>query len=87
MGKDNIMRKLKFLLYRKSLGIFFFVRPLLEYADVVWDNCTDYELKTLTKSVSNRSNQTSIFLKSYIKKLTGKNLKLDALSINYVFLS
>ena len=30
---------------RTSLEIiyFSFVQPLLEYADVVWDNCTDYE--------------------------------------------
>ena len=41
------MRKLKFLLDRKSLQTiyFSFIRPLLEYADVVWDNCTDYEVE------------------------------------------
>ena len=50
-ARINIMRKLKFLLDRKSLEIiyFSFVRPLLEYADVVWDNCTDYEFKALEK--------------------------------------
>ena len=39
------MRKLKFQLSRKSLQIIFFsfIRPLLEYADVVLDNCTQYE--------------------------------------------
>ena len=38
----NIMRKLKFQLDRKSLQTiyFSFIRPLLEYADVVWNNCT-----------------------------------------------
>ena len=47
----NIMRKLKFLLDRKSLQTiyFFFIRPLLEYADVVWDNCTQYEVDELEK--------------------------------------
>ena len=47
----NIMRKLKFLLDRKSLQTiyFSFIRPLLEYADVVWDNCTDYEVEELEK--------------------------------------
>ena len=47
----NIMRKLKFLLDRKSLEIiyFSFIRPLLEYADVVWDNCTLYEVNALEK--------------------------------------
>ena len=40
----NIMRKLKFQLDRKSLQIIYFSRifPLLEYADVVWNNCTQY---------------------------------------------
>ena len=41
----NIMRKLKFILDRQSLqAIYFsFIRLLLEYADVVWDNCTQHE--------------------------------------------
>ena len=45
------MRKLKFLLDRKSLQTiyFSFVRPLLECADVVWDNCTQYEVEELEK--------------------------------------
>ena len=47
----NIMRKLKFVLDRKSLQTiyFSFIRPLLEYADVVWDNCTQYEADELEK--------------------------------------
>ena len=28
---------------------FTFIRPLLEYADVVWDNCTLYEVNVLEK--------------------------------------
>ena len=45
------MRKLKFTLDRKSLETiyFSFIRPLLEYADVVWDNCTQYEVDELEK--------------------------------------
>ena len=41
----NIMRKLKFQLDRKSLQNIYlsFIRPLLKYADVVWNNCTQYE--------------------------------------------
>ena len=41
----NIMRKLKFQLDRKSLETIYlaFVRPLLEYADVTWDICSQYE--------------------------------------------
>ena len=47
----NVMRKLKFQLSRKSLQIiyFSFIRLLLEYADVVWDNCTQYEANELEK--------------------------------------
>ena len=47
----NVMRKLKFQLNRKSLQIIFFsfIRPLLENADVVWDNCTQYEANELEK--------------------------------------
>ena len=45
------MRKLKFILDRQSLqAIYFsFIRPLLEYADVVWDNCTQHEANELEK--------------------------------------
>ncbi|MCG8047724.1 MAG: reverse transcriptase domain-containing protein [Candidatus Thiodiazotropha endolucinida] len=47
----NIMRKLKFKLDRKSLETIYtaFVRPLLEYADVIWNNCTQYEKTELEK--------------------------------------
>ena len=47
----NIIRKLKLTLDRKSLETlyFSFIRPLLEYADVVWDNCTQYEVDELEK--------------------------------------
>jgi hypothetical protein len=40
----NIIRKLKFKVDRKSLEHMYFsyVRPILEYADVVWDNCPNY---------------------------------------------
>lgn len=45
------MRKLKFKLDRKSLEIIYttFIRPLLEYGDVIWDNCTQYEKLELEK--------------------------------------
>ena len=44
----HILRKLKFILDRKSIEIIYtsFIRPILEYADVVWDNCIQYEIKT-----------------------------------------
>ena len=44
-----IMRRCKFLLDRRSLQTiyFSFIRPLLEYADVVWNNCTQLEAQEL----------------------------------------
>ena len=48
----NVMRKLKFRLDRKSLETIYiaFIRPLLEYDDVIWDNCTQYEKLELDKT-------------------------------------
>ena len=48
----NVMRKLKFKLGRRSLQTIYisFIRLLLEYPDVVWDNCNQteaYELETI----------------------------------------
>ena len=45
------MRKLKFVLDRKSLQTiyFAFIRLLLEYADIVGVNCTQYEENELEK--------------------------------------
>ena len=45
------MRKLKFKLDRKFFEIIYiaFIRPLLEYGDIIWDNCTQYEKKELDK--------------------------------------
>ena len=47
----HVMRRLKFILDRKSLQIihFAFIRPLLEYAYVVWHNCSMYESNELEK--------------------------------------
>ena len=47
----NIMRKLKYELGRKSLETIYmtFIRPILEYADVLWDNCTQQEKQDLEK--------------------------------------
>ena len=47
----NVMRKFKFTLDRQSLEKIYvsFIRPLLEYADVVLDNCTKYEVNALEK--------------------------------------
>ena len=46
------MRRLKLILDSKALQTvcFSFIRPLLEYADVVWDNCSQYESNELDKN-------------------------------------
>ena len=45
------MRKLNFRLDRKALETIYmvFIRPILEYADVVWCNITKYEEDELEK--------------------------------------
>ena len=45
------MRKLKFKHDRRSLQTIYisFIRPLLEYADVIWDNCSQTEAYELEK--------------------------------------
>lgn len=47
----NLLRSIKFTLDRKSLQkiYFSFIRSLLEYADVVWDNCTQQQCNALEK--------------------------------------
>ena len=47
----NIMRKLKFKLDRRSLETIYLtlIRPLFEYGDVIFDNCTQYEKQELDK--------------------------------------
>ena len=50
-SRINIMRKLKFKLDRKSLETIYltFIRPLLEYGNNIWDNCTEAEKQELDK--------------------------------------
>ena len=47
----NLMRKCKYDLNRKALENIYisFIRPVLEYADVIWDNCTQQEKRDLEK--------------------------------------
>ena len=49
----NILtRKLKFKLDRKSLEVIYtaFIRPILDYGDVIWDKCAQYEKMKSKKS-------------------------------------
>ena len=46
------MRRLKFTVRRKTLNQIYvsFLRPTLEYASVVWDNCTQHDKDRLEKN-------------------------------------
>ena len=79
----NIMRRLKYELDRKSLEIIYttFIRPILECADVIWDNCCDYEKQELEKiqieaariaSGTTKLNQFKICTKRLVGKLSKK---------------
>ena len=48
----NLLRSLKFTLDRNSLQkiYFTFIRTVLDYADVVWDNCTQQQSDELEKN-------------------------------------
>ena len=48
-ARINIMRKLQFLLDRKSLETIYisFMRPVIEIADIIWDNCTQNDKQEL----------------------------------------
>ena len=50
-SRVNAMKKLKFDFDRKSLETVYltFIRPILEYGDTIWDNCTQYEKNELEK--------------------------------------
>ena len=74
------MRKFKFQLDRKSLEIIYtvFIRPILEYCNEIWDNCTQYEKDDLEKIRLKRlellQELLSWFqLKIFTAKLDGKN--------------
>ena len=50
-ARINVMRKLKLQLNKNALEkiYFAFVRPILEYADVIWNNCSSQEKQELDK--------------------------------------
>ena len=66
------MCKLKFLLDRRSLEIKYvsFIRPLLEYADVVWDNCTLYALEKVDLEAARKVTRTLHIWKKRVKKIS-----------------
>jgi hypothetical protein len=47
----NVLRKFKFTVDRQSLETIYFsyIRPILEYTDIVWDNITKHMCEKLEK--------------------------------------
>ena len=52
----NLLRKVKFRIHRNALEkiYFAFIRPLLEYSDSVWDNCST-ECKAQLEAIHNKA--------------------------------
>ena len=50
-SRMNLLRMLKFTIDRKSLETIYFtyIRSLLEYADIIWDNCSQQECNEIEK--------------------------------------
>ena len=50
-SRINLLRMLKFTINRKSFATIYFayIRSLLEYADVLWDNCTQQQCNEIEK--------------------------------------
>ena len=89
----NVMRKLKFKLDRNSLEIIYtaFIRPLLEYGDVIWDNCTEYEKKKIWIKYRVRllellrEQQSSSHLVLYLMKFAGNHWNKDGKIIDLLY--
>ena len=47
----DILSSLKYKLSRKTLNIMYtsFIRPVLEYGNIIWDNCTESQVEQLEK--------------------------------------
>ena len=71
----NILRKFKFILDRKTLEkmYFTFVRPLLEYADVIWDNMS----MSRNKQIENVQLEASRIVTGSTKLVSLNNLYME----------
>ena len=83
------MKKLKFKLDRRSLETIYliFIWPLLEYGDVTFDNCTQYEKQELDK-IRNEAARIAtgttklVSLTARTMKFVGKHINLGGIIIN-----
>jgi hypothetical protein len=71
----NILRKFKFISDRKTLEkiYFTFVRPLLEYADVIWDNMS----MSLNKKIENVQLEASRIVTGGTRLVSLNNLYME----------
>ena len=71
----GIMRNLKFTLNRKSLNQIYlsYVAPLLEYASVVWDGCSD----SCSNSLQKIQNEAARIVTGLTRSVSLENLFLE----------
>jgi hypothetical protein len=71
----NILRKFRFILDRKTLEkiYFTFVRPILEYADVIWDNMSI----SLNKKIENVQLEASRIVTGGTRLVSLNNLYME----------
>ena len=80
----NIMRRCTFLLDGKSIQTiyFSFIRPLLKYADVIWNDCAQYESNELEQIQNEAARIVTgatrlVSVNSLLLKLDGKLFLLE----------
>jgi hypothetical protein len=85
----NMLRKVRMTLDRFSLDKFYmlFIRPILEYADVIWDSQNQSLINKLknvqldaARIVTEGTKLTDLI--DYMKKLSGKNYQIEDKTIN-----
>ena len=69
---------------------FSFIRPLLEYADVIWDNCFQYEANELEKIQNEAARIVTgatklVSINNLLKETGGNYFLLEGKSINFHF--
>ncbi len=71
----GIMRKLKFKLTRRALNQIYisYMRPILEYASIVWDGCAEYEKDLLDKI----QNEAARIVTSLTRSVSLENLSQE----------
>ena len=82
-----VMRNLKCMLDRDSLNKIYisFVRPTLEYSNIVWDNCTQYEINAIERIPIEAARIVTGATSPPVKYFTDRSKAVLLLWIFYVF--